>query len=237
MCTLSILKWLLNICSLLFCLYAIFSIFSVIVAVFKSIMQRNITPLKELVPRDWPRKEASLLFWGLVLLAGAVNFVLSYACASTEIGAFYEKGTYEESYEAYLRIDETLVFCIVDIEKYEGTYHIWSVHLPYGRTIYPDEEYNPESTNTYFWGNWKREHDCTLELQSIATDASYEYLKNVVPLSRGECCASRESDIYHFVGCQYVKEIKPKNLIYFESVAMADIFDFELCDVCDERGY
>lgn len=146
---------------------------------------------------------------------------------------------YTENYDAILYIDEKPVFCIVAIDKRtdngRSNYWITEISLPYGHSEFVDAEYDPDQNYVNIClGDWG--WDCNLTLGEPATSLSYTMLKNEVVSNYGELCGSRESDTYHLLDCQYAKNIKPQNLIYFENQQEAEVLGYSFCSICVENS-
>lgn len=187
----------------------------------------------------------------LVMATGLTNEIASRVFASNEIGAFYERSNYDESYEAYIYPDENSdasILCIVDLYKgtdadvypyrdsqrirYNTRYTIYAVNLPYGKVNYVDELYDPKDSAHYIGlGEWSR--DCRIELIGIATESSYQRLENFVITNYGPYCASQNSDIFHDADCRHVTSITDKNLVYFHSPEEAEVCGYTRCSVCN----
>ena len=53
----------------------------------------------------------------VALCVGIPVRVLKFALANNEIGSFFERSSYQTTYEAQLKIDKKTVFCLVDVRK------------------------------------------------------------------------------------------------------------------------
>ena len=230
-----IIKWVLTFCSAAFAwilgCYCLIFIYAVGCRLFKGqhINWDTVLPWRKL-KNDKPIHP----FLVIVLTAGVVNCVLSMCLSSTEIGAFYEKSEYRETYEATLFIEEKPIFCLAEVQKYEGRYLIQNVLLPYGNHEYTDNEYDPEEGSARLSlgdSGW----DCTIVLNDPATDMSYDMLNNVVVSNHGEFCGSKSSDIYHLLDCPHAKRINRENYTYFETRKEAEALGFVFCSDCNER--
>lgn len=228
------LKWFLSFCSII-------SVFAVLGIGFDFLraVWRRLSSCKTPIP--W--KDFNL-FYGLhetgnfvsilIVTIGLLNLFCSSYYASTEIGSFYEKSSYEENYEAYIYAGDKRIFCIATIGKEDGSYHLTKIEFPYGRSQYVDE--------TYEQSDLKNGHTdvsltdgairCDIELKEPATEDSYERLKTEVVSKSGEFCGSKKSDSYHFKKCRCVKNIKAQNLVYFGAEEEARALGYFSCAVC-----
>lgn len=188
------------------------------------------------------RKDGSTMIDVVVLtfLVGAINIVCSTVFSSTQIGAFYEKSSYSECYEATLYVDNKPIFCLVDMSKEQEEsnsgmrdfYYLSKIYLPYGKSQFIDDGgYDPTSDTNFFYLG-EESILCNVVLHSPASNDSYEKLLYEVIASYGEFCGSRKSDIFHFVFCNYVDSISPENLVFFESEAEAHVLGYTMCDFC-----
>ena len=170
----------------------------------------------------------------IIFLIGGANAAFSQFASKAEIGAFYELGEYETTYEATVYIDEKPVFCLVEFYRYEGQYTLSNILLPNGKSEYLDDEYDPECAPVRVslsdWG-WT----CHIVLNSPATESSYAKLDNFVVSNHGEFCASKTSDSYHLRDCRHAKTIAPKNYIYFETQKEAEVCGYQFCTECNDR--
>lgn len=230
-----IIKWSLNICSVFFAFVALYYCLFLIYSLGRRLFAGARIDWDEVLP--WRRNKTDkpthpLLI--IVLAAGVINCILSACLSSTEIGSFYEKSEYEETYEATLFIDEKPVFCLAEVYKSDGRYVVVNVLLPYGNHEYTDNEYDPEEGSARLSlgdSDW----DCTVVLNDPATDASYDMLNNVVVSNYGEFCGSKLSDMYHLLDCPHAKRINRENHIYFETREEAEILGFIFCSDCSDR--
>jgi hypothetical protein len=169
------------------------------------------------------------LFW-----IGAVNIVLSKFESKAEIGAFYELPEYEAIYEATVYVDEKPIFCLAEFYRYDGQYTLSNILLPNKKSQYLDDKYDPERAPVLIsigdWGQF-----CYIELNSPATESSYEKLESFIVAGHGEFCASKESTMYHLLDCRHAKTIAPKNYIYFETQQEADVCGYKFCAECNDR--
>ena len=242
------LKYILTACSYLAALFFLFYFVCFISSFYKRIRYKLPIPWNELKPSGF---FDSLVHSGVagavivfILVVGIANFIASKKFASHEIGAFYEEKEYSETYEATLYYEGKAVFCLAqmhreterddDRNRSYSYYWIDEIHLPYGRTVSIDEEYEPEKTNCYsicgasVWN----EYDCDLVLIHPATNNSYDLLGSAVVTSYGPCCASRESKIFHWLSCPSVTNIREDNLVFFQNPEEADLLGFEGCNLC-----
>lgn len=232
----SSLKTVLLLCS---CLSVLF-LFGYCISFFRALFFR-LSPRKEPIPwkdfNPFYGCQSSLDFIILLaIIAGFFNIFLSSFCASTKIGSFYEKSSYKERYEAYVYADDKPIFCIATVYKDGATYSISEISMPYGHSLYVDERYDPDDkSSTIFIGDngWH----CKITLKEPASSSSYTTLKNEVVSNYGEFCGSKYSDIYHFNKCGYVKNIKSKNLVYFDTEKEAEILGYQMCSVCRDLYY
>ena len=196
--------------------------------VVKRVFQK--VPIKwgEYHPRTWFETKTGVVLV-LVVIGGIANLTAGSIFRSTEIGAFYEKTSYDETYEAILVIEENPIFCLAEMSRSDGDYTIWEVHLPYGKSCYTDCEYDPGEPTEQIDIN---DYYCSIELVRPATDQSYTMLENTFISNYGEFCASKSSDVFHFLDCPAAKRINPSNLVYFRDEREARVLGFEVCGVC-----
>lgn len=230
----STLKTVLLLCSCL----SLFFLFSYCASFFRAVFLR-LSPRKEPIPwkdfNPFYGCQGSLdLIILIAVIAGFSNIFLSLFYASTKIGAFYEKTSYKEHYDAYVYADDKPIFCIATVYKDGATYSISEISMPYGHSQYVDEIYDPdEKSSTIYLGvnGWR----CKITLKEPASSTSYTALKNEVVSNYGAFCGSKESDSYHFVNCKKAKNIKAENFVYFESEQEAEILGYQMCSVCSDR--
>lgn len=188
------------------------------------------------------RKSIILIAWALVIGAGIANIVFRQVMASTQIGAFYEKNSYEETYEATVYLDEKPIFCLADMRRevdayddgrrgrYSHSYRIDTVYLPYGETVYADVEYSPEEKNTIFLGEWGVGVEIILDRP--ADEASPKKLANEVVTAYGPLCGSRKDGIYHHNDCLSAGNVSDSNKIFFSSEKEASALGYVPCGMC-----
>lgn len=232
----STLKTVLLLCS---CLSLLF-LFGYCVSFFRALFLRLSSrkepiPWKEFNPFYGCQSSLDLIIL-IAIIAGFFNIFLSSFFASTKIGSFYEKSSYTEHYESYVYADDKPIFCIATVYKDGATYSISEISMPYGKSQYVDDIYDPDDKNSIIYlgdNGWR----CKITLKEPASSTSYTALKNEVVSSYGEFCGSKYSDIYHFDKCGYVKNIKSKNLVYFETEKEAEILGYQMCSVCRDLYY
>lgn len=170
-----------------------------------------------------------------VLVIGLLNLIGMEFFAKEEIGAFYEKPSYQADYDALLKIDKGAeIFCIATIEPCYGEYKVVKISLPYGKTQFPedtnfgkDDDKISLSLGCEGWG-------CDLILDGLASESSYTILSSYIVSNYGDFCASMESDTYHLANCRYIKNIKDKNLVCFQSKRDAEVLGYSFCKTCQE---
>lgn len=235
------LKEILFVCSLLFFFFALVTVWALIASVFELIFKRKKIDWSMFNLADFFRSAFSekhsmtgKIVYGIVLpaaiVAGGVNAALWHFCSKPEVGAFYEQGTYKQNYASWLDTGTSSIFCIATVSKYEG-YTIVNIRLPYGREDSGDSEYDPQKNVARVYMG-PEGVDCDLSLDHVATAMDYEFLRTYTITNYGEFCASRRGDTYHFSDCPYVNQIKPENLIYFNSCNDAMALGFEPCGFC-----
>lgn len=196
--------------------------------VAKQIFQKVPIKWREYHPRTWFEKKTGILLV-LVVIIGIANLTAQRIFQSNEIGAFYERSSYDETYEAILTIDKNPVFCLAEISHSDDEYIIWEVHLPYGKSCYTECEYDPSESIEQIDIN---DYYCFIELIRPATEQSYAMLENTFISNYGEVCASKVSDTFHYLECPAAKRINPSNLVYFQDEREARIFGFSPCGQC-----
>ena len=212
-----------------------------LVAIAKRLLFKTPVPWREYFPKDWPSKRAKI-GWGIVLAISLTNFVASKIFATTELGAFYEKREYKETYEAVLHIEKSdkPIFCLAEVNRYadDGRRIVTWLHLPYGHSVYTDpyDEYDIEAGSIgLILGEWGTH--CSLSLGDPATDASWTKLEYEIVSNSGAFCGSKNSQTAHLINCRYAKTIKAQNLVYFEDEAEMDVLGYSLCSECIDRYY
>lgn len=180
-------------------------------------------------------KSICVIICGFIVL-GAFNIIASKFFASERIGAFYEKAEYTRDYDATLDLGEQSIFCIATVERMNGDYWIIRIELPYNHVAYTGEEYYPWDNNPAieigdagYYLNFK--------LGKPSTGDSYEKLMSYELPQTGEFCASKKSNVFHYLKCRYVKNIEYSNLIYFQNECEADVFGYTMCSVCRDLYY
>lgn len=242
------LKYILKACFYLTALLFLIYLYCFVHSLYERIRFKLPIPWSELKPSGFldslvksPVAKVIVVF---IVIVGVGNAIASKKFASHEIGAFYEEKEYSETYEATLYFEEKAIFCLAEMhhDTYEDEdrkktysyYWIDEIRLPYGHAIIIDEEYEPEKTNCYsvcgasLWNDY----DCDIVLIHPATSNSYDLLRSAVVTSYGPCCASRDSDKFHFLSCPSVANIREDNLVFFQSPEEADLLGFEGCDLC-----
>ena len=68
--------------------------------------------------------------------------------------------------------------------------------------------------------------------QVTTSDSKPTTTSNTIKTDSTLLYASSESNVYHSVGCRYIKKIKPEHLITFKSVKEARAADYRACKVC-----
>lgn len=229
-------KTILNGCTAIFAFAVFCYCAAFVIALWHRVRHKEKIPWDQLNPSSLLHGPRIMLL--VILIVGLINAILSQALASTKIGAFYEKSAYTENYNAILYIDEKPIFCIVAVDKQtdggKSNYWITEVFLPYGHSEYVDAEYNSDKNYANVsLGDWG--WDCSLSLGEPATSLSYTMLENTVVSNYGGLCGSKESDTYHLLDCQHVKNINPQNLVYFESQQEAEVLGYTFCSTCTKR--
>lgn len=216
-------------------------------AVYERLRYKKAIPFDELLHpiRGLSSSNGGRLVAIVVLSLGCLNLILGIIYGNSQIGSFFERDDYSERYEATLYIDEKPIFCLVDMYKSTDiedvgqnrsrrvtTYWLGTLYLPYGRTELIDEEYDPDSShNDVSIGTDSEWFDIILE--KPADESSQKKLDAVVVASYGDCCASRQSDVYHANSCPIAQNIKPSNLIFFSSTREAEAFGYSPCEHCN----
>lgn len=171
-----------------------------------------------------------------VLVIGLLNLIGMGFFSKEEIGAFYEKPSYQADYDALLKIDKGAdIFCIATIEPCYGEYRVVKISLPYGKTQFPEDanfDKDDDKISLSLGYEW---WDCDLVLDGLASENSYTILDSYVVSNYGDFCASMESDTYHLAKCRYIKNIKDENLVYFQSKRDAEVLGYSFCKTCREE--
>ena len=227
-----------------YCFIAIVGLY--ILVLLYAVFGKDPVKWKELRPREYinslTKNRTLQVIIILLTILGFISVVCSFAFSSTQMGAFFEKSNYSETYEATLYFHDKPIFCLVDMEREtesdEGesysSYLIKTIYLPYGHSIELDyEEYTPNRVNHYRLGEYS--YDCQLVLNHPANEASFDLLNNTIVTNYGNCCANKQSDIFHFTDCPKVKSINKQNLIYFDDDTEAFVLGFEMCEDCKDR--
>lgn len=246
-------KKILDVCSVIFGFFLLCYIVGLVLEIYERIRNKtkdklHINPFG--VIRYLTRgNDAVFALAVIVLVAGAVNEIARPVLKRNEIGAFYEPGNYSQSYEAYIYpYDDSYdaIFCIVDLRKsteaysrphrgseridVETNYTIAAIKFPYGRTVYTDDNYDPNSSKNEVsleWGYYR------IQLLKPANEESYDRLSNLTTSLSGGFCASRNSDLVHRVDCRHARMISEDSKIFFGSAREAQMFCFEPCDTCE----
>lgn len=213
--------------------------------VYRRIRYKELMELKNLLPdvRDMDAKGVAIYAAVLIVtVAGIGNMILSRAMASTQIGAFYEKSEYEETYEATIYLNDKPVFCLVDmrrsVDEYDdgertrkyANYWIDYIYLPYGKEGYVEEEYSPQSRRSiYLPTSWE---SVDIVLNRPADEESHKKLEAEVVSAYGPICGSRSGDTYHHNNCTSAKNIKMENKVFFENEEEACLLGYEACQMC-----
>ncbi|HQD95665.1 MAG TPA: MBL fold metallo-hydrolase [Methanosarcina thermophila] len=74
--------------------------------------------------------------------------------------------------------------------------------------------------------------DASIENDENSKSASTTAASNTIDKDSKLLYASLKSDVYHSAGCQFVKRIKPENLITFNSQKEAEAAGYRACKVC-----
>lgn len=165
----------------------------------------------------------------VLIVIGAIDQLLWLTISSTTIGAFYEKPSYSETYDATLYLDEKPIFCMVDMHRSDGEYFIDTIYLPYGKVAHPLDVYYPNGKNRVHLMEGEP-GEIVLERQS--DDTSEARLAAEVVTAYGDYCGSREGEIYHFTGCISARNIASNNLVFFESEREALALGYAPCKRC-----
>lgn len=197
----------------------------------KRIFKKEPMKMEEYHPRTLFESKTSIVIFFLCAI-GVVNLIAGSVYKSNVIGAFYERSDYNETYEATLYIDGRPIFCLAEMSRYDGEYHIREVHLPYGRSQYTDEEYDPDEAPE---GISINDVDCRIKLLYPADTSSYTRLANTFTSNYGDFCAGASSDVYHFRNCYAAQNIAKENLIFFLNEKEAETFGFSMCGLCRNR--
>lgn len=214
--------------------------------VYRRIRFKEPMEVKNLLPdvRDMDAKGVAIYATVLIVtVAGIGNMILSRTMASTQIGAFYEKSEYEETYEATIYLNEKPVFCLVDmrrsVDEYDDgertrkydNYWIDYIYLPYGKKGYvEDSEYSPQrGGRVYLPISWE---DVKIVLDRPADEESRKKLEAEVVTAYGPICGSRSGDTYHRNNCTSAKNIKMENKVFFENEKEAYMLGYGACQMC-----
>lgn len=176
----------------------------------------------------------------VLLIVGLINAVGMEFFTKAEIGAFYEKASYQTDYDAMLTIENrTEMFCIATVERGDGEYRIAKLSLPYGKTQFPEDAYFGKDDDKISLYIGSEGCHCKLTLDEPSTPTSYSALKSYAISSTGDFCASRNSSKYHHhaAKCRYVKKIEKENLVYFKYRSDADVLGYSYCKNCRESVY
>lgn len=215
-------------------------VFLVIFCIGK-LLKRNDRPWSEMNPIGpilelWRRgQKATCIILSFILVIGFCGVIAETFFSTTEIGSFLEKSSFEENYEATIYAGEKPIFCIVNVwkehDKYGDSYYISYINLPYGKSDDIDQEYYPErDDNTIDIGD--NDVECKIVIRNVATEYSYELLKNEVVTAYGKYCGSKDGEKFHSLSCVSAKNIKDENMIFFESETEAYLFGYDPCENC-----
>lgn len=172
----------------------------------------------------------------VILMIGLLNLIGAEFFAKEEIGAFYEKPSYQVDYDALLEVNGGAeMFCIATIKHEEGyPYRVVKLAMPYGKTQCPEAYFDEDdSTLSITLGNegWS----CKLTLGNLSTKSSYSILKSYVVSNYGEFCASKRAGVYHTQGCGNIKKIKSENLVHFQKQRDAEVLGYTFCKSCRQK--
>lgn len=164
-----------------------------------------------------------------------VRITLAVTSDTRSIGAYEEEDEYDRDYSALVYADgdeEHPIFAIAEIRCFEGDYSLNKLKLPYGRSLYLDCEFERGKDISFYLDSYY-----TVQLNQPATKADYQLLESMVVNSDGFFHGDFDSDVYHTRDCFLCDEIKRSKLVYFKSVAQAELFLFTPCEICDPLMY
>lgn len=178
------------------------------------------------------RSDVSLFFVALLGAVYALSFLLF---AKPEIGAFLEKLSYEADYEATLSSEYTTFYCIATVRRDDDGYFITKLLMPYGHEVEVDDwdGYSPKHNISEIYVGTDDNYECQISLDDPATYNSYSRVERYAVSNYGDYCASKESDVYHSLGCPRIKNILKENLVYFSESQEAEILGFYACKTCN----
>lgn len=204
-------------------------------AVYKRVRYKQPIPWREFNPFAGMHSLSGAVI-PAILVIGLLNLIGAEFFAKEEIGAFYEKSSYQVDYDALLEVDgRTEMFCIATIKREEGyPYCVVKLALPYGKTQCP-EVYFEEDDSTISINLGNEGWSCKLTLGGLSTKSSYTILKSYVISNYGEFCASKRAGVYHTQECGNIKKIKSENLVYFQNQRDAEVLGYTFCKSCRQR--
>lgn len=126
---------------------SLFVVFGTIIASFAEFFKHRKygqTDWSKLNPKTWFKDIARGGALLCTLLAiGMANWIAGMVFANNEIGAFYERSEYDETYVATLYVDGKPTYCTAEMSRYSGSYTINEIQLN-GKSYWVDEEYDPD---------------------------------------------------------------------------------------------
>lgn len=243
----SISRFILNLCSVIFAGIIIFSIIDIFRALYYKIrgqdtFKGHFTYYSSFVycvryiynkSKTWMK-----IIFACLIVVGIANIILMHNMTKAEIGAFYEYDEYIQYYEATLETPANIP-CIVMIqagsdfvEQDTKVYEILSIKLPYGKE-FPVVDYVVINTDDMSFDMYLGDIDIVAgTLGDVADAESYDFLDNYKLCEYGIYCASRKSDVLHYSYCYYVDNIHPKNRVYFNDYIEGELLGYKYCNVC-----
>lgn len=198
----------------------------------------------------------SVSFLSVVCLFGMVYAIGITFFDRTQAGSLFEQAEYEQSYEAFIIIEDELrvlgsvddykVFCLADVYRSEDTYYLHKLTVPGGKEIKFDGEiveYDPNEKILIETLDLEGEYispqvTIKIDVQSVAGEDSQKRLKQTESLMHGSgvIVASKNSNMCHYKDCPYAKKISSANLVKFENPERSLLFGFQYnCSYCLEH--
>lgn len=173
----------------------------------------------------------------------AVIFVLCL------VALFFWEHNYEKetrlSYDAWIEpvdYQSLKIYCVADVIKSGSQYNIITLHMPFGHTLFCEDEAlydwkrNDNTIRLSCENDWYR---VSVVLGDAATEGSLQKIDSLYVRNIGVAYGSKQSDTFHFdfsdAMCPHGRTISAENKIYFYDVRDADILGYTKCKWCNEH--
>ena len=156
----------------------------------------------------------------------------------------YEKETrlcYEACIEP-IEYQSLKIYCVADVIKSGSRYDIVALHLPFGHTLFCEDEtlYDwKRNDNTMLLSCENDRYRVSVDLGDTATGDSLQKIDSLYVRNAGAAYGSKQSDTFHYdfsdTVCPHGRTISNENRIYFYDVRDADILGYTKCKWCNEH--